>query len=73
LLEKNLNTSIGQHILKWSVQFNLKPLPKSSNWDRAKKNFDLNDLAFTKEELQSGGDVNAEISGDAVRTLPSGP
>jgi diketogulonate reductase-like aldo/keto reductase len=62
-LSKKYNKSPAQIMLKWSVQSNLMPLPKSSNWGRVKENFDLNDFAFTEEELQSVGDVNAEISG----------
>ena len=50
-IAKNKNKSVSQIILKWLLQKNKIPLPKSVHWDYIKQNFDLNGFYLTEEEM----------------------
>ena len=50
-IAKNKNKSVSQIILKWLLQKNKIPLPKSVHGDYIKQNFDLNGFYLTEEEM----------------------
>ena len=50
-IAKNKNKSVSQIILKWLLQKNKIPLPKSMHGDYIKQNFDLNGFYLTEEEM----------------------
>ena len=50
-IAKNKNKSVSQIILKWLLQKNKIPLPKSIHGDYIKQNFDLNGFYLTEEEM----------------------
>ena len=51
-IAKNKNKSVSQIILKWLLQKNTIPLPKSSDAKHIKQNFDLNGFFLTNEEMK---------------------
>ena len=50
-IAKNKNKSVSQIILKWLLQKNKIPLPKSVHGEYIKQNFDLNGFYLTEEEM----------------------
>ena len=50
-IAKNKNKSISQIILKWLLQKNMIPLPKSIHGEYIKQNFDLNGFYLTQDEM----------------------
>ena len=50
-IAKNKNKSVSQIILKWLLQKNKIPLPKSIHGDYIKQNFDLNGFYLSEEEM----------------------
>ena len=52
-IAKNKNKSVSQIILKWLLQKNMIPLPKSVHEDYIKQNFDLNGFYLTDEEIKN--------------------
>ena len=51
-IAKNKNKSVSQIILKWLLQKNKIPLPKSVHGDYIKQNFDLNGFYLSEEEMK---------------------
>ena len=52
-IAKNKNKSVSQIILRWILQKNMIPLPKSKHEEHIKQNFDLNDFSLTEEEMEN--------------------
>lgn len=63
-LSKKYNKTIAQIVLKWHIQRGVIPIPKSSNSDRIKENFDVFDFKIFDEDmnlinsLNEGNDVS---------------
>lgn len=63
-LSKKYNKSIAQLVLRWHLQRGIIPIPKSSNSDRIKENFDVFDFKIFDEDmnlinsLNEGNDVS---------------
>ena len=51
-ISKNKNKTVSQIILKYLLQKNFIPLPKSVHSNYIKENFDLNGFYLTKEEIE---------------------
>ena len=51
-IAKNKNKSVSQIILKWLLQKNKIPLPKSVHGDYIKQNFDLNGFYLNDDEMK---------------------
>ena len=52
-IAKNKNKSISQIILKWLLQKNVIPLPKSVHENYIKENFELNGFYLTDDEMKN--------------------
>ena len=52
-ISKKKNKSISQIILKWLLQKNKIPLPKSTHDEYIKQNFELNGFYLTEEEMKN--------------------
>ena len=52
-IAKNKNKSVSQIILRWILQRNIIPLPKSKHEEYIKQNFDLNGFSLTDEEMEN--------------------
>ena len=50
-IAKNKNKTISQIILKWLLQKNMIPLPKSIHGEYIKQNFDLNGFYLAEDEM----------------------
>ena len=50
-IAKNKNKNVSQIILKWLLQKNMIPLPKSIHGEYIKQNFDLNGFYLTQDEM----------------------
>ena len=64
-LSKKYNKSITQIILKWHIQNNIIPIPKSSNKSRMKENIDIFDFSIDIEDLKiiDSLNINESVSG----------
>ena len=51
-IAKTKNKSVSQIILRWILQKNMIPLPKSRHEEYIKENFDLNGFSLTNEETK---------------------
>ena len=49
-LSDKYNKSIAQIILRWHIQRGVVPIPKSSNEDRIKENFDIFDFELSDSD-----------------------
>lgn len=52
-IAKKYNKSVAQLCLKWCLQNNVIPLPKSENMERMKQNLDLFDFEITQEDMNT--------------------
>ncbi len=67
-IAKKYNKSVAQLCLKWCLQNDVIPLPKSENVERMKQNLDLFDFTITKEDMDiinnmeffAGSDMNPD-------------
>ena len=50
-LSKKYNKTIPQITLRWHIQNGIIPIPKSSNEDRIKENFNIYDFEISKEDM----------------------
>lgn len=50
-LSKKYNKSVAQVCLRWCIQNDVIPLPKSQNEDRMKQNLDIFDFEISKEDM----------------------
>ncbi|MCF0147349.1 MAG: aldo/keto reductase [Clostridium sp.] len=66
-LSKKYNKSIAQIALKWHIQNNIIPIPKSSNEDRIKENLDVFDFEISKEDMLK---IDALNKGETVTGVP---
>ena len=58
-IDKKKEKSVSQIILKWLLQKNKIPLPKSVHGDYIKQNFDLNGFYLTEEEMTQIDSLNS--------------
>ena len=58
-LAKKKNKTIPQIILKWIMQKNIIPLPKSVHTEYIKQNFDLNGFVLNEEEMKKVDSLNS--------------
>jgi len=61
-LSKKYNKTIAQITLRWHLQNNIIPIPKSSNKDRIKENFDIFDFEIEKEDILKIDSLNRNES-----------
>ncbi len=57
-IAKKKNKKVPQIILKWIIQHNVIPIPKSVHEEYIKENIDLNDFFLTDEEMNSINELN---------------
>lgn len=57
-IAKKYNKSIYQVILRWDIQNGLTPIPRSSNVERNRQNFDIFDFELTDEEIKAIDSIN---------------
>ena len=57
-IAKEKSKKVPQIILKWSIQHNIIPLPKSVHDEYIKENIDLNDFFLTDEEMKHIDNLN---------------
>lgn len=50
----------AQIVLKWSLQLGVPVIPKTSNVNRLKENFDLNSFKLTEEEMNKINGINKD-------------
>lgn len=62
-LSEKYNKTIAQVVLKWHVQRNIIPIPKSSNEGRIKENLDIFDFEISVEDMKA---INSLNEGDNV-------
>ena len=58
-LAKKKNKTVPQIILKWIMQKNMIPLPKSVHTEYIKENFNLNGFCLTDEEMKNVDTLNS--------------
>ena len=58
-LAKKKGKTVAQIILKWIIQKNIIPLPKSVHKEYIKQNFELNDFNLSEEEMKSIDTLNS--------------
>lgn len=51
-LAKKYNKTVAQVVLRWSLQHDFLPLPKTSTFDRVSENGDIFDFEITKEDME---------------------
>ena len=61
-LSKKYNKTIAQITLRWHLQNNIIPIPKSSNKDRIKENFNIFDFEIEKEDILKIDSLNRNES-----------
>ena len=57
-IAKKKNKKVPQIILKWIIQHNVIPIPKSVHEEYIKENIDLNDFFLTDDEMNSINELN---------------
>ena len=57
-IAKEKNKKVPQIILKWCIQHNIIPLPKSVHDEYIKENIDLNEFFLTDEEMKNIDNLN---------------
>lgn len=60
-LAQKYNATPSQVLLKWCVQRDIMPIPKSANPERMKSNFNLDFFTLAEEELDKLGDKGGTI------------
>lgn len=65
-LSKKYNKSITQIILRWHIQNNIIPIPKSSNKFRMKENIEIFDFVIEPEDLKIIDSLNSNESVSGV-------
>lgn len=68
-LANKYNKDIGQIILRWHIQNNIIPIPKSSNPQRIKSNIDIFNFELTKEDMIKIDSLNND---EFISTCPEG-
>lgn len=68
-LANKYNKDIGQIILRWHIQNNIIPIPKSSNPQRIKSNIDIFNFELTKEDMIKIDFLNND---EFISTCPEG-
>lgn len=66
-LSEKYNRTITQIILRWHIQNDIIPIPKSSNKDRIKENIDIFDFQIEKEDMLKIDSLNR---GENVSGVP---
>lgn len=51
-LAKKYDKTVAQMVLRWSLQHNFLPLPKTSTFDRVAENADIFDFEISKEDME---------------------
>lgn len=51
-LAKKYDKTVAQVVLRWSLQHNFLPLPKTSTFDRVAENADIFDFEISKEDME---------------------
>ncbi len=59
-LSEKYNRTITQIILRWHIQNDIIPIPKSSNKDRIKENLDIFDFEIEKEDMLKIDSLNRD-------------
>lgn len=62
-LSEKYKKTIAEIVLRWHIQRGVIPIPKSSNEERIKENFDIFDFELTKEDMH---DIDSLNEGDNV-------
>ncbi|SCH77031.1 Glyoxal reductase [uncultured Clostridium sp.] len=62
-LSNKYKKSIPQIVLRWHIQRNIIPIPKSSNKDRIKENIDIFDFEISSEDMKR---INSLNEGDNI-------
>lgn len=57
-IAQKYNKSIYQVILRWDIQNGLTPIPRSSNVERNRQNFDIFDFELTDDEMKAIDSIN---------------
>jgi len=57
-IAKNYNKTPAQVILRWEIQRELITIPKSTNMDRIKENFDIFDFELNDDEMKKISELN---------------
>jgi diketogulonate reductase-like aldo/keto reductase len=52
-IAQKYNKSVSQICLRWCVQHNIIPLPKSAHKERIVQNFDIFDFALTQDDMET--------------------
>ena len=60
-LSKSYNKTIAQIILRWNIQLGIVTIPKSSNKDRIKENFDIFNFELSKEDMEKISSLNKNL------------
>lgn len=68
-LSSKYKKDIGQIILRWHIQNNVIPIPKSSNEERIKSNFNIFDFDISKEDMIKIDKLN---SNSLISNVPQG-
>ena len=68
-LANKYNKDIGQIILRWHIQNNIVPIPKSSNPKRIKSNIDVFNFELSKEDMIKIDSLN---NNEFISTCPDG-
>lgn len=57
-LSEKYKKTIAEIVLRWHIQRGVIPIPKSSNEERIKENFDIFDFKLTKEDMNNIDSLN---------------
>jgi hypothetical protein len=60
-LAKKYNATVSQVLLKWNLQRNCMPIPKTANLERMKLNLNVDYFELTAEEVEKLGDKTNKI------------
>jgi diketogulonate reductase-like aldo/keto reductase len=67
-IAKNYNKTAAQIILRWNLQLEVCPIPKSTNPERLKENFDVFDFELSPKDMNtlSGFNENLRVADDPM-------